>query len=87
MEDNKVQITVTYDAAKLVKRLPDIDPSARLVCQVHDEILVECAVLKSVKVLNTCSEIMSLAGKEVFGDSVKFTADGSIGLNWQEAKE
>ena len=24
MEDNKVQITVTYDAAKLVKRLPDI---------------------------------------------------------------
>ena len=24
MQDNKVQVTVTYDAAKLVKRLPDI---------------------------------------------------------------
>lgn len=91
MSNNQVQgscaSVVKIAMSQIVKRLPDIDPSARLVCQVHDEILVECAVLKSVKVLNTCSEIMSLAGKEVFGDSVKFTADGSIGLNWQEAKE
>ena len=70
----------------IVQELPKIDPKARLVLQVHDEIVVECSVLRSVKVLKTMEEIMSEAGKEVFGDSVKFGADGSVGFNWSEAK-
>jgi len=70
----------------IVKELPKIDPKARLVLQVHDEIMVECSVLRSVKVLKTMEKLMSEAGKEVFGDSVKFGADGGVGFTWSEAK-
>ena len=70
----------------IVRELPKIDPKARLVLQVHDEIVVECSVLRSIKVLKTMEKLMSEAGKEVFGDSVKFGADGGVGFNWSEAK-
>ena len=72
--------------SSIVQELPKIDPKARLVLQVHDEIVVECSVLRSIKVLKTMEKLMSEAGREVFGDSVKFGADGGIGFNWSEAK-
>ena len=78
--------TVKIAMSSIVQELPKIDPKARLVLQVHDEIVVECSVLRSIKVLKTMEKLMSEAGKEVFGDSVKFGADGGIGFNWSEAK-
>ena len=64
----------------------DIDPTARLVAQVHDELLIECKEEFAYEILSLAQNEMLQAGDEIFGSSVLFETDGSIGKSWGEAK-
>ena len=62
-----------------------MDSSARLVAQIHDEILIECDEAKAPDVLSLAKSIMEQAGAEIFGDGIKMVAEGSYGKTWGEA--
>lgn len=67
-------------------RMKTIDPSARLVAQIHDEILIECDETKADDLLSLAESIMEQAGAEIFGDDIKMVAEGGIGDSWGAAK-
>ena len=67
-------------------QLKDIDPSARLVAQIHDELLIEVAEDKADAVLSLAESVMVSAGKEIFGDGIEMVAEGGIGDSWGAAK-
>ncbi|MBQ1351784.1 MAG: DNA polymerase I [Oscillospiraceae bacterium] len=58
-------------------------PTARLVLQVHDELLVECKEEESEDVLRLLKEEM----EGVWSLNVPLVVDGGIGKTWYEAKE
>jgi len=64
------------------KRLRDEVPSARLVLQVHDELIVECAEADAAKVAQLVEKEM----EQVAALSVPLTAEAHWGRNWLEAK-
>ncbi|MBE6964271.1 MAG: DNA polymerase I [Ruminococcaceae bacterium] len=64
------------------KRLRLEVPAARLVLQVHDELIVECAAADAAKVARLVGEEM----EQVAVLSVPLTAEAHWGCNWLEAK-
>ena len=66
--------------------LPKIDPSAGLVAQIHDEVLIECQEGKGEQILAMAKQQMLQAGKEIFGPKVPLEADGGVGPSWGAAK-
>ena len=66
--------------------LPGLDPSARLVGCIHDEVLIECEQGKGEAILDMARAHMVQAGSEIFGSSVVFKADGGVGNSWGAAK-
>ena len=76
----KLAMAVIHD------RLPVIDESARLIAQIHDELIIECVHEKAEKVLEMAKSVMEEAGKEIFGDEVALIAEGNYGESWGDAK-
>jgi len=76
----KLAMAVIYD------RLPGIDKTARLIAQIHDEVVIECERDKAEKVLEMAKKVMEEAGKEIFGDEVDLIAEGNYGESWGDAK-
>ena len=70
----------------LHQRLPAIDPTARLVGVIHDELLVECDENCADEVLAMAEKAMVEAGREIFGDSILLEAEGGVGDSWGSAK-
>lgn len=67
---------------KVSDRLSAELPSARLILQVHDELIVECDEKDAERVCALLSEEMQNAAKL----AVALTADAAYGKNWLEAK-
>ena len=67
-------------------QLKDVDPTARLVAQIHDELLIEVAEDKADAVLSLAESVMVDAGREIFGDGIEMVAEGGIGDSWGAAK-
>ncbi|MBQ9673172.1 MAG: DNA polymerase I [Ruminococcus sp.] len=67
---------------KVDKRLTDEKLSARLILQVHDELIVECPESEGEKVAQILQEEMEGAVKL----SVPMVAEASIGKTWYDAK-
>ena len=67
------------------KELKHIDSSARLVAQIHDELMIEVAEDKADAVLSLAESIMRQAGEEIFGDGIEMVAEGGIGDSWGAA--
>jgi len=72
----KIAMIKVYD--RLEKELPD----AKLIMQVHDELIIEAPVLLASKAAAILKEEMENAVKL----SVKLSADAGIGKTWYEAK-
>ncbi len=67
---------------KVFARLKKDCPEARLILQVHDELIVECPAEKADQAAAILREEMESAARL----SVKLVADANIGINWLEAK-
>ena len=67
---------------KVFERLAKEIPDAKLILQVHDELIVECAEKDADNVCSILSEEMSNAANL----AVELTADAAYGKNWLEAK-
>ena len=67
------------------KDLPRLDPTARLVAVVHDQVTIEAAEDRAAEILEFAQNCMVEAGKEIFGDEVLLEAEGGIGNTWGEA--
>jgi DNA polymerase-1 len=70
----------------IYERMPAIDPTARLVACVHDEILIECDEEHAEALLALAKAVMVEAGVDIFGDSILLEADGGVGDSWGAAK-
>lgn len=68
---------------KVNERLQKEVPSAMLILQVHDELIVECKTEDKTKVCKILEEEMSCAAKL----AVELSVDAHSGKNWLEAKE
>ena len=66
---------------KVDKRIDDEKLDARLILQVHDELIVESSEADSKKVLKIVTEEMENACQM----KVKLRADGAIGKDWYTA--
>lgn len=64
-------------------RLEKEAPTAKLILQVHDELIVECDKNDAQKVCDLLAEEMEKSASL----AVKLTADAAYGKNWLEAKE
>lgn len=67
------------------KELPDIDPTARIIAQIHDEVLIECNKGLGEGVLTMAKDKVREAGKDIFGPSVAFECDGRVADSWGDA--
>ena len=67
---------------KVWERLKNDHPTARLILQVHDELIVECDEKDAENICLILSEEMQNAAQL----SVELTADANVGKNWLEAK-
>lgn len=67
---------------KVDKRLKDEGLSARLILQVHDELIVECPQLEAMQVAMILQEEMEKAVKL----SVPLVAEATVGKTWYDAK-
>jgi len=65
------------------KRLRAELPEARLVLQVHDELIVECPEAQA----ETAAALLAEEMERVVSLSVPLTAEAHSGRNWLEAKE
>ncbi len=66
---------------KVDKRLTDENMKARLILQVHDELIVEAPEIEAQRALEIVTEEMENACKM----KVLLRADGAIGRTWFEA--
>jgi len=73
-----IKLAMINVSSRLEKELPD----ARLILQVHDELIVECPENDKDKAVKILTEEMENAVKL----DVKLLADAHIGKNWLEAK-
>ena len=62
--------------------LRGIDPTARLVGVIHDEVLIECEQGKGEEILAMAKLKMLEAGVDIFGPKVPLLADGDVGSSW-----
>jgi uracil-DNA glycosylase family 4 len=60
---------------------------AHILLTVHDSVLVECPPDKVDDVINLVVKVMAFTGKELYGDSVPFTADAEVGTRWGDLTE
>ena len=60
------------------QNLPKIDPSARLVAAIHDEVLVEAPRARAIRSPAMAKEQMLQAGAEILGQ-IPLEADGGVG--------
>ena len=67
---------------RVFERLKNELPTARLILQVHDELIVEC----EEKDANTVQEILTTEMQNAADLSVTLTADANFGKNWLESK-
>ena len=67
---------------KVDKRLTEENLEARLVLQVHDELIVECPSHESMRVAMILQEEMEKA----VSLSVPLVADSAVGKTWYDAK-
>ena len=67
---------------KVWERLKTDFPAARLILQVHDELIVEC----DSKDAEAVKEILSSEMENAVSLKVKLSADANLGKNWLEAK-
>ena len=67
---------------RVYKRLKEELPTAKLILQVHDELIVECDEKDATAVCQLLSEEMQNSAEL----KVKLTADSAMGKNWLEAK-
>ena len=78
-------------AASIVKRamadlLNLLPATARLVAQVHDEILVECDEADGDTCLTLIRDCIGLAGEVIIGSSVAMVGEGAVVTQWGDAK-
>jgi DNA polymerase I-like protein with 3'-5' exonuclease and polymerase domains len=78
-------------AASIVKQTmvnvwPRLPEKARLIAQVHDELIVETPEGTGEEVLELMKNQLLLAGRLVIGDSVNMLGDGSVAKSWGQAK-
>jgi DNA polymerase I len=90
---NRFQMAVNFviqgscaDVLKLamVKLMPVLPSSARLLLTVHDELVLECATEDASIVAGQTAQVMKEAFYEVFGDVVPAEVDTRICQNWGE---
>lgn len=67
---------------RVFQRLKREVPDARLILQIHDELIVECREADSIRVKEILSEEMTASANL----AVKLTADANVGKTWYEAK-
>ena len=60
---------------------------AHILLTVHDSVLVECLPDKVGDVIDLVVKVMAFTGKELYGDSVPFTADAEVGTRWGDLEE
>lgn len=65
---------------------PRLPEAARLVAQVHDELIVETPEGTGQEVLEMMKNQLLLAGRLVIGDSVDMVGSGSVARSWGAAK-
>ena len=65
--------------------LRGIDPTARLVGVIHDEVLIECEQGKGQAILDMAKAHMMQAGAEILGPKVPLEAEGAVGTSWGAA--
>jgi DNA polymerase I-like protein with 3'-5' exonuclease and polymerase domains len=78
-------------AASIVKQTmvnvwPRLPEKARLIAQVHDELIVETPEGTGEEVLELMKNQLLLAGRLIIGDSVDMLGDGSVAKSWGQAK-
>lgn len=78
-------------AASIVKQAmvniwPRLPKGARLVAQVHDELIVEAPQGAGEEVLDLMQRQLLLAGRLIIGDSVDMVGEGSVAKSWGQAK-
>jgi DNA polymerase I-like protein with 3'-5' exonuclease and polymerase domains len=78
-------------AASIVKQAmvgiwPRLPKGARLVAQVHDELIVEAPEGAGEEVLDLMQRQLLLAGRLIIGDSVDMVGEGSVAKSWGQAK-
>ena len=59
---------------------------ARLIAQIHDELIVEAKEGLGEELLETMKKELRLAGRAVIGDSVEMVGSGSVAKSWGQAK-
>jgi DNA polymerase I-like protein with 3'-5' exonuclease and polymerase domains len=78
-------------AASIVKQTmvnvwPRLPEKAKLIAQVHDELIVETPEGTGEEVLELMKNQLLLAGRLIIGDSVDMLGDGSVAKSWGQAK-
>lgn len=72
--------------ATMVNTWPRLPEQARLVAQVHDELIVETPEGTGEEVLSLIKRQLHMAGRNIIGDSVAMVGDGSVAKTWGKAK-
>jgi len=70
--------------ALVLKRLPDVDPTAFIFAQVHDAIYAECAEDRAEAVAQMFTDTLTVS-HEFNGLTMHFTATGSVADTWKDA--
>ncbi len=65
------------------RRLP---VGARLIAQIHDELIVEAPEGTGEEILDAMKKELYLAGQQLLGDSVEMVGSGSVAKSWGSAK-
>ena len=78
-------------AASIVKQTmvgtwPRLPKGAKLIAQVHDELIVEAPEGTGEEVLELMKHQLHLAGRQIIGDSVDMVGEGSVAKSWGKAK-
>lgn len=72
--------------ATMVGIWPRLPKDARLVAQIHDELIVETPEGSGEEVLEIMKAQLLLAGRLIIGDSVDMVGEGSVAKSWGQAK-
>lgn len=75
---------INVQMALLLERLPDVDPSAFVIAQVHDAVYTECDENRAEAVSKLMTETLTVS-HTIGGNTMRFSASGSIADNWKDA--
>lgn len=78
-------------AASIVKQTmvsvwPRLPEKAKIIAQIHDELIVETPEGTGEEVLELMKQQLHLAGRQIIGDSVDMIGEGSVAKSWGQAK-